>query len=67
MFAQKHTSPIIKHEVVSRTNSSGYIYLHQKLLLNVNSFLFYFRDLSYNDLTGELPEFLAQLPNLKTL
>ncbi len=26
-----------------------------------------FRDLSYNDLTGSVPEFLAQLPHLTTL
>ena len=26
-----------------------------------------FRDLSYNDLTGSVPEFLAQLLNLTTL
>nr|POF10764.1 putative leucine-rich repeat receptor-like serine/threonine-protein kinase [Quercus suber] len=34
---------------------------------NLKAMQSFFRDLSYNDLTGPLPEFLSEMPNLNTL
>ena len=42
-------------------------YLNIWICYSQNLANYCFRDLSYNDLTGPLPEFLAQLPNLYTL
>lgn len=50
-------SPLCMHLTVTLLNKYNYL-LKQP---------FHYRDLSYNSLTGEVPNFLSSLPSLKTL